>query len=131
MKTTSTFTTYKEHDVSCGPTQLVIMLLDSAIRYTREAAAHLRAARWTDKGTAVESALMCIAELRKGLNHADGGEVVTHLDRMYDFLSTKLTIGNVSKDPAQFDQVVNSLEELREAWAGLFSRLKSQGVLTE
>lgn len=131
MKSTSTFSTYKEQDVACGPSQLVVMLFDSAIRYTRDAAAHMRAGRWSEKGIAVDAALTCIGELRKGLNHADGGDVVAHLDRMYDFLCTKLTIGNLRKDPSQLDQVITSLEELRGAWNDLFARLRSSGALAE
>ncbi|MBI5058353.1 flagellar export chaperone FliS [candidate division KSB1 bacterium] len=131
MKIASTISTYKLQDVSCGTTQLVVMLFDSAIRYTKDAAGHLRAGRWNEKGQAVDAALSCIGELRKGLNHEAGGAVVAHLDRMYDFLCTKLTMGNVAKDPVQFDQVVASLEDLRAAWNDLFNRLKASGALVE
>ena len=131
MKINSTHALYKQVDVSCSQTQLVLMLFDGAIRYTREAADHLRAQRWAEKGIAVESAFECIAELRRGLDLKVGGEAAASLDRMYDFLSTKLTVGNASRDPGQFEQVVESLNSLRDAWRELFERLRAEGKLAD
>jgi flagellar secretion chaperone FliS len=131
MKINSTHALYKEVDVSCSQTQLVLMLFDGAIRYTREAADHLRAQRWAEKGIAVDSALECVAELRRGLDLKNGGEAASSLDRMYDFLSTKLSVGNVTRDAGQFEQVVESLNSLREAWRDLFERLRVEGKLAD
>jgi flagellar secretion chaperone FliS len=131
MKMNSTHSLYKQADVSCSQTQLVLMLYDGAIRYTREAAEHLRAQRWAEKGVAVEAAFECLAELRRGLNMNDGGEAATSLDRMYDFLSTKLTVGNAMRDADQFEQVTQSLTTLREAWIQLFEKLRAEGKLAE
>jgi flagellar secretion chaperone FliS len=131
MKINSTHALYKQVDVSCSQTQLVLMLFDGAIRYTREAADHLRAQRWAEKGKAIEAAFECLAELRRGLNLKEGGESAANLDRMYDFLSTKLTLGNASRDAGQFEQVVESLNSLRDAWRELFERLRTEGKLAE
>ena len=131
MKVNSTHTLYKQADASCSQTQLVLMLFDGAIRYVREAADHLRAKRWADKGTAVEAAYECLAELRRGLDMKEGGEAAASLDRMYDLLCTKLTVGNAMRDPGQFEQVVESLKSLRSAWCELFDRLRKEGKLAE
>jgi flagellar biosynthetic protein FliS len=78
----------------------------------------------------VEAAFECLSELRHGLDLAAGGEAAATLDRMYDFLITKLTMGNASKDAQQFDQVVQSVLTIREAWQELFDRLRAEGKLT-
>ncbi|HEY3295792.1 MAG TPA: flagellar export chaperone FliS [bacterium] len=129
MKLNSTHTIYKEADVACSRPQLVLMLLDAAGRYSREAASHLRAERWAEKGQAVDAAFECLAELRKGLDMTAGGEAAANLDQMYDFLITKLTIGNASRDAAQFDQVAQAVQTLRDAWEQLFERLRAEGKL--
>lgn len=131
MKLNTSHALYKTADVACSRPQLVLMLCDGAIRYTRSAAQYLRQQQWVEKGQAVESALECIAELRRGLELGDGGEAAANLDRMYDFLTTKLLMGNMSRDPVQFEQVADSLKHLRDAWAELFERLRTEGKLTE
>jgi flagellar protein FliS len=131
MKANSSHTAYKQQDAACSQPQLILMIYDAAIRFTREAAAHLAAGRWAEKGQAVESAYECIAELRRALNLKEGGEVAVSLDRMYDFLSTKLALGNAGKDPAQFQQITASLEILREAWQDAFEQLKREGHFAE
>jgi len=131
MKLNSNHTLYKQADVSCSKPQLVLMLLDGAIRFTREAAVHLRAGRWAEKGVAVDSAYECLTELRHSLDRDQGGDAAQALDRMYDFLCTKLTVGNAARDADQFDQIAQALRVLRDGWAELFERLQSEGKLRE
>jgi flagellar protein FliS len=120
---------YKQADVACSPTQLVLLLFDGALRYTRDAAEHMRAQRWAEKGIAVEAAVECLTELRKGLDRQQGGDAAIQIDRMYDLLITKITVGNAAKDAAQFDQVIDSLQSLKSAWQELFGRLQAEGKL--
>ena len=122
---------YKEADVLCSPPQLVLLLCDGTMRYLHEAVEHLRANRWAEKGKAVEAALECINELRRGLDHETGGETATQLDRMYGFLSAKLTYANAMRDPAQFEQIIDTIRPVRDAWQELFDRLKSEGKLAD
>ena len=131
MKLNNGHTLYKQADVACSSPQLTLMLYDGAIRYIREAVEHLRAGRLAEKGTAVESAFECLLELRGGLNRAQGGEMVETLDRTYDMLCTKLTVGNAERDTGQLEQVIRSLESLRAAWIQLFDRLRGEGKLTQ
>lgn len=129
MKLNSSHTVYKQADVACSPTQLVLLLFDGALRYTRDAAEHMRAQRWAEKGIAVEAAVECLTELRKGLDRQQGGDAAIQIDRMYDLLITKITVGNAAKDAAQFDQVIDSLQSLKSAWQELFGRLQAEGKL--
>ncbi|MFZ5434377.1 MAG: flagellar export chaperone FliS [Calditrichota bacterium] len=131
MKLNTGHTLYKQVDVACSGPQLVLLLCDGVIRYAREAAEHLRAGRWAEKGQAVEAAYECLSELRKGLDFEHGGDTAFQLDRMYDFLSTKLTYANATRDPQQFEQIVEAVKPIRAAWEDLFSRLKAEGRLTE
>lgn len=131
MKLTSISDQYKVQDTACSSPQLVIMLLDGAIRYCREAASYLRTNNWAEKGKAVEAAQVCLIELRNGLNHSEKNDIVQHLDKVYDFLTTKITYGNLSKDPVQFEQVADALLDIRNGWQTLFEKLKSDGSLAE
>lgn len=129
MKVAPNFTTYRTMDAACSTPQLVLMLCDGAIRYTREAADHMYANRWAEKGRSVESAIECIGELRKTLNLSESTEIVRQLDNTYSFLSTKLMIGNSRRDISQLHQVADALTQIRSGWSGLFDKLKAEGTL--
>ncbi len=129
MKVAPNFTTYRSMDAACSTPQLVLLLCDGAIRYTREAAEHMHANRWSEKGQAIESALECLGELRKCLNLADESDFVRQLDNTYSFLSTKLSIGNASRDISQLHQVAEALTQVRSGWSELFDRLRMEGRL--
>ncbi|MCB1059324.1 MAG: flagellar export chaperone FliS [Calditrichaeota bacterium] len=129
MKVAPNFSTYRTMDAACSTPQLVLMLCDGAIRYTREAADHMHNNRWSEKGAAIESAIECIGELRKTLNVAEATEIVRQLDQTYSFLSTKLMIGNTRRDISQLLQVADALSQIRSGWAELFDKLKTEGAL--
>jgi len=131
MKLNSNHMVYKQHDTQCSGPQLVLLLCDGAIRYTKDAAEHMRHQRWAEKGIAIEAAHDCISELRKMLDLHQGGEVSKNLDRTYDLLSTKLTLANTARDPEQLDQVVAAVTTIRESWSELFQRLAKEGKLSE
>lgn len=129
MKVAPSFTTYRKMDAACSTPQLVLMLCDGAIRYTREAAEHMHANRYAEKGLAIESAIECIGELRKTLNLSESSDFVRQLDKTYSFLSTKLSIGNSNKDISQLHQVADALVQVRAGWEGLFDKLRVEGKL--
>lgn len=116
-------------DAACSTPQLVLMLCDGAIRYTREAAEHMHANHYAEKGQAIESAIECIGELRKTLNLSDNTDIVRQLDQTYSFLATKLCIGNSSRDISQLHQVADALVQVRAGWDGLFQKLREEGKL--
>lgn len=129
MKACSSFSTYRSMDVACSGPQLVLLLCDGAIRYTRDAAEHMHANRWAEKGQAIEAAIECIGELRKTLNLSEDSEIVRQLDNTYSFLATKLTIGNTRKDISQLHQVADALTSIRAGWSDLFDKLRVDGSL--
>jgi len=131
MKLNSSHSIYKQLDAQCSSPQLVLLLCDGAIRFIREAANYLRRENWEKKGQAVESALDCIAELRKILDFEQGGEVATNVDRAYDTLATKLSLGNLARDSEQFEQVAVSLKTIRDSWNELFQKLALEGKLQD
>lgn len=129
MKIAPNHVTYRSMDAACSTPQLVLLLCDGAIRYTREAAEHMHNNRWSEKGQAIEAAIECLGELRKTLNLSDNTEIVRQLDNTYSFLSTKLMIGNTRRDISQLHQVADALTQIRSGWSELFDKLKAEGAL--
>jgi flagellar protein FliS len=131
MKLNSTHSIYRQLDTQCSSPQLVLLLCDGAIRFIREAKDLLKKEEWEKKGRAVESALDCLAELRKLLDFEQGGDVALNIDRAYNTLATKLSLGNLARDPEQFEQVAESLTTIRTSWNELFQKLAAEGKLRD
>lgn len=131
MKLNSSHSIYRQLDAQCSSPQLVLLLCDGAIRFIREAIDLMQKEEWEKKGQAIESALDCIGELRKMLDFEQGGEVAVNIDRAYDMLCTKISLGNLNRDVAQFEQVITSLKTIRESWNELFQRLANEGKLQD
>ena len=101
------------------PLELVVMLYDGALRFSREAReAHgqnNRAAR----GRAISRVLAIIGELQNTLNVQQGGAVAAELDRLYSYVSARLVEVSARNDGAALDEVCTLLTTLREGWSGV------------
>ena len=103
------------------PLELVVMLYDGALRFSREAreahAQNNRAAR----GRAISRALAIIGELQNTLNVQQGGAVAAELDRLYSYVTARLLEVSTKNDGAPLDEVCGLLTTLREGWLGVAS----------
>ena len=103
---------------TADPAQLVLRLLDGAVRFLRQAL------RGLDRGDVAvfaqgqSRAHAVIAELRSALDHDRGGEIAANLDRLYDFMLRHLTVGLLQKDRTRLEGVATLLVTLREGFDG-------------
>ena len=101
---------------TAGQVDLVVMLYQGAVRFTRLAidamgrndpkAAHTNLVRAQD----------IIVELLGSLNREAGGQIASQLASVYDYCFRRLVAANVHKDPAPAREVVGILRDLGTAW---------------
>ena len=97
--------------------QLVAMLFDGYFDALAQARGALRAGRIEDKGRAIGRAVRIVEEgLKAGLNLRDGGEIAANLDRLYGYVTLRLTEANLHNDPAALDECAQLIEPVRAAW---------------
>lgn len=119
---------YRDTSVlTATPAQLVLMLLDAALRSMAAAREALnRPARDFKRFEAAHlqltKARRIIAELRSRLNVEAGGEFALQMDRLYDYYSRRLFEANLRKDPALIAEVEGLLVQIRDAWAEMLRR---------
>lgn len=107
---------YKENSVNVASSeQLVIMLVDGAVKYTKVARLALERG---DKERAHKELLRVqgiYVELISSLD-SNAGDFTINLLNIYDFIRTKLIEANIKKDINVIDEVIPVIEDVRDMW---------------
>ena len=102
---------------AASPHALILMLYDAALKSIADARGHLGAQRIAEKGRAVSRAITIIEEgLVASLDERQGGEIAAQLRQLYEYMTPRLLVASLRKDPAGFDEVAGLLADLRSAW---------------
>ncbi|MDG0811868.1 flagellar export chaperone FliS [Cohnella rhizosphaerae] len=111
----SPYQAYQQSSVQTStPIQLVLMLYDGAIRYTRASAEAIRAKDYNTANLNLKKAQSVIHELTASLNF--DFEVSKNLASLYEYFLHTLIQANIKKDARCADEVTEHLNDLREAW---------------
>jgi len=109
---------YREVQVSSrSPLELVVMLYDGLLAglvQVREATARRDLVA---KRQALSKAFAILHELQNTLDMDRGREIAANLDRLYGYVSFRLTEANIALDPGPVDECIRLLSTLRDAWA--------------
>ena len=108
--------------------ELVILCYDKSIQFLKQAKDYLLKKEYELKSEKLAKVIDIIGELKCSLNFDHGGDLAKNLDAIYTYLTNRLVEGDLNKDSVVFDEAVNILEELREAWQGI-SRVEDGVVI--
>ena len=98
------------------PLELVVMLYDGAIRFTRDAHEAIGRRDIARRGEAISRAMAIISELQNTLNMTAGGAIATELDRLYTYVRERLLDASFRQDARPLDDALKVLLTLREGW---------------
>jgi flagellar protein FliS len=108
---------YQQNQVStASPEQILLMLYDGAIRFTRRAISGIEENKPEMKLSGVSKAMAIIAEFSNSLNHDIGGQIAEDLDALYNFMMRELTSANLNNDLEKLKNVEKLLMDLRLTW---------------
>jgi flagellar protein FliS len=116
---------YSDLDVETGvasasPQQLIIMLYDGAIQSLRAAKIGIMNRQAAEKGREISKAISIIDDgLRAALDVEAGGDIARNLMGLYDYMSNRLLLANLTNDIKMIDEVAKLLLELKSAWEAL------------
>lgn len=105
--------------VEADPHRLIQMLMEGGLQRLAQARGAMQHGNMPLKGELIGKALGIIGGLRTALDLDKGGEVAANLDRLYDFMSVRLTEANLRNDPLLIDEVAGLLREIKEGWDGI------------
>jgi len=101
---------------TAGQVDLVVMLYQGAVRFTRLAIAAMEQKDPKTAHTNLVRAQDIIVELLGSLNRDAGGQIAGQLASVYDYCFRRLVAANIHKDPAPAREVVGILRDLGTAW---------------
>jgi flagellar protein FliS len=117
---------YKSVQVqTCSPGQLVVMLFDGAMRFTREAEAAMKAKDRARAGERISKAHAVIEELAATLDAEAAPEVAENLGALYFFCMRELVRANLTQDPALLADIVEIIRPIREGFAEAVAAAKN------
>lgn len=97
--------------------QILIMLYDGAIRFSKQAKRAIESNDKASKGKFIGKTVAIISEFSNSLDHDIGGDIATNLDALYNFMLNELSRANINDDTGPIDTVCSMLCELRATWA--------------
>ena len=98
------------------PHKLVALLLGGACERIRLAVACLAQNDQARKGKAIGEACAIVGHLSGSLDHEAGGEIADNLAALYDYVSRRLTEGNLHNDAGALQECLHLLGEIEGAW---------------
>lgn len=97
--------------------ELIVMAYDGILKFLRQGREHLINREFEQKHIYLCKAKSIIEELASTLNMEKGGEIASTLWNLYLFFLQRITEANIANDASKIDEIVPSIEELREGWA--------------
>jgi flagellar protein FliS len=112
---------YQSVGVSSGvegatPHRLVQMLMEGALDRIATARGALLRGDLAEKGRHIGWAINVVGGLRASLDLERGGEIAANLDSLYDYVTRRLSEGNIQNDPAALEEVQSLLGEIKAGW---------------
>lgn len=114
----SAASSYQKTQISqTDPVSLIVILYDGALSRIVQARQRFHKGDFLYGGLALTKTQAIVAELRKSLNHEEGGEIAANLDRLYGYLHDLLVSAIRENRVEPLDEASALLSELRSAWA--------------
>jgi len=114
---------YKAVQVStCSPAQLVLLLLEGAMRFAAEADVAIAARNRARAGDRIGRCHAVVEELAAGLDMTDTTGLCENLMGVYAFAMRRLLEANLAQDREILAEVPRVLRPIRDGWAQLLGK---------
>ncbi len=121
MRAMAAMNQYKQVSVSsqvfeATPHRLIQMLMEGGLERLAQAQGAMARGQASLKGELISKAIGIVGGLREGLDMNKGGEVAQNLDRVYEYMITRMLEANKSNDPTPLVEVSGLLREVKSGW---------------
>lgn len=118
---------YQQNQIfTASKEQILLMLYDGAIRFTRQAIMASEAGNQVQKLERISKALAIIVEFSNTLDHEVGGQIAADLDGLYQFMIRELGTARRDDTGKSLKTVEGLLIDLRDTWAQAIDINKGQ-----
>ena len=118
------YNTYKQNTVKmASKEQLLLMLVDGAVKYTKIARLAIEKNDIARAHTELIRVQDIFTELMVTLD-TNAGQTYEDLFRVYEYIKSRLVQANIKKDVAIIDEVLPLIENVRDTWHELSKKAK-------
>lgn len=114
---------------TAAPGNLVLMLYDGALRFLERAVDAFQHEDPVEHNAGVNNNILraqsIINELNLSLDMDTGGELADKLRGLYNYFDQRLQEGNIHKQPAPVEEVIDRLSVIRDAWREMLHQDKA------
>lgn len=108
--------TYKRNQINTiSSEQLVLMLYEGACKFIGRAVIAMENKDIAGANRDLIKSQEIVSELKRGINF-EAGQAAAGLHSLYEFMYHQLVQANIKKDPQLAVEVLDMINELREAW---------------
>jgi flagellar biosynthetic protein FliS len=104
------------------PEHLVVLLLEAGQRFLLQIEEAIRSGDPRLKEYFIKKVLAILDELHRRLNHAQGGELVDNLIRLYDWWRGEILDAGALEDTGRLSRVRAQMGDIRQAWEHVLFR---------
>ena len=115
---------------SSTPLERVVMLYDAAIRALDGAREAMTQHDLLARRAAISRLIAIVTELQNTLDLERGGKIAADLDRLYDYVLTRILDAQTTQQPQGLDEARRVLEPLRDAWQAIAASTATPGAST-
>lgn len=128
MITKNPYAQYAQNKImTAGKAELTLMLYEGAIKFGNQA---IKAENENDVQQAHNQIMKMqriIEELQSTLDHKY--PVAKDFDRVYDYLKYRLVKANISKDPADLEEIMEHLRGMRDTWKEVMQKSREKVIV--
>ncbi len=111
---------------TANPMQLIVILYDAAICSLQEAREHIENKNIEARSRSVNKCISIISELQSSLDQKKGGDIARSLNRLYDYMKTRIFMANAERNPRILEEVESLLQNLQSAWRTLADQIREK-----
>jgi flagellar protein FliS len=117
---------YKQTAVmSASKEQVMLMLYEGAIRFTKMAIQAAEVNNVPERGKYILKAYDIILEFQASLNHNVAGELPKQLDQLYTYMLDQYTKANMTGNMESLQSFLKVLENLYDGWNQVVNKTKN------
>ena len=102
--------------IEADPHRLIQMLFEGGLTRLAQARGAMEREQTALKGEQLSKAIGIVGGLRQALDLEKGGEIAANLDRLYEYMTTRLMEANLKNDLAIVEEVSDLLREVKTGW---------------
>ena len=114
--------------LDADPHRLIQILMEASLTRMAQAKGAIERGDMVTKANLLGRVMEIIHTLQSSLDHGQGGDLASNLDRLYDYMNRRLLQATSANDVNLVDEVMALMLEVKRGWDGIRDEyLRSQG----